>query len=450
VRTGNFELHPGIAAEGGYDSNYFQAAGNEGTVSALPNGRTATPPQVNVNERIIDAYKLRITPSLFVLSRGARAGGGGGGPLPALTLTAHLNASYSALFATESVNSSQVSNQDDVAVGAGTALNIFPGRTWGGDVGIDYNRIIEASNDPDTSNAWKRDSIRGGGGISWRPGGGLFSWRLGYQASVTLFEVEPFTDLDNIAHTLQLSGSWKFLPRTAILYRGNVTWLRYMSSNSPKTLADGESMDSQIGFNGLISNYFGLLGMIGWGATFYTPRVGATQNYDSINGQAQLTWYPNPQGAVPAEGVKPAGLSSVALGYSRNFSSSYLGTFYQRDRVYTNIGYFFGERFLVTLGGGLSHISRPPTYFTPNATAPAAPNTPASDGIEQAQGEEENRVDATAFLEYRVLASFGINATFRFDSELNHRTYQTTPGGMDGDDLFFKRYQVYLGVRWFL
>jgi hypothetical protein len=203
-------------------------------------------------------------------------------------------------------------------------------------------------------------------------------------------------------------------------------------------------MDSQIGFNGLISNYFGLLGMIGWGGTFYTPKVGATQNYDSVNGQAQITWYPNPQGQLPTEGIKPAGLSSVALGYSRNFSPSYLGTFYQRDRVYANVAYFFGERFLLSLAGGLSHISRPPTFF------PADPNAANANAIEQAQAEEENRVDATAFLEYRVLATFGINATFRFDSELNHRTYQTTPGGIFGDDLFFKRYQVYLGVRWFL
>ncbi|HEX4336755.1 MAG TPA: hypothetical protein VH062_12635 [Polyangiaceae bacterium] len=443
VKTGNFELHPGIAAEGGYDSNYFQAAGVNAKVPALPADGVA-PRTVTVDEPVLDAFRLRITPSLSLQSRGARAGAEGGGALPPLTLNAHISASYSALFPAGDGSSSKLSNQDDVAATAGFMLNIFPGRTWGGDISADYNRVIEASNDPDTANAFKRDNIRGGAGISFRPGGGLFSYRLGYQANATIFESHDFTILDNIKHTLQLAGSWKFLPRTALLYRGNVSWLRYTDSNSPATLGDGETIDSEIGLNGLISNYFGLLGMIGWAGTFYTPKSGPTQNYDSAIGQAQITWYPSPQNSLPVGGVQPAGLSSVALGYTRNFASSYLGTFYQRDRGYASIAYFFGERFVLSLTGGLSHITRPPTFFA----APAGSTT----ALPQANGEEENRVDAVAFLEYRVAATVGINATFRYDAELEHRVYALAPGPGDGggDDLYFKRYQVYLGVRWFL
>jgi hypothetical protein len=437
IKTGNFELHPGLAAEAGYDSNYFQAAGREGQIQALPPG-----PKVNVDEPIIDAYRLRITPSLSLASRGSRTAAEGGGAPPPLTLTAHVSASYSALFAADSAHSSQVSNQDDVAAAAGFGLGIFQGRTWGGDVAVDYNRVIEASNDPDTSNAFKRDNIRGGAGISWRPGGGLFSWRVGYQANATLFENRDFTALDNIRHTLQLAGSWKFLPRTAVVYRGNVSWQRYTASDAPSTLGDGETMDSEIGLNGLISNYFGVLGMIGWAGTFYEPKVGPTQNFDSLIGQAQLTYYPNPQTQLPGGGVQPAGISSVALGYTRNFAPSYLGTFYQRDRGYATVGYLFAERFVLALTGGLSHISRPPTFFTPAAGQTAT--------VQQANAEEENRVDASAFLEYRVAATVGINVTFRYDAELEHRVYQLAPDTASGDDLFFDRYQVYLGARWFL
>ena len=42
IRTGNFELHPSLSAEFGYDSNYFQRAETE-------------PP-------IEDAYRFRVTP----------------------------------------------------------------------------------------------------------------------------------------------------------------------------------------------------------------------------------------------------------------------------------------------------------------------------------------------------------------------------------------------------
>jgi hypothetical protein len=440
IRTGNFEVHPGVAAEGGYDSNYFQNAGVERGVTPL----TPTPPgpgtpggTVNVNEPVIDAWRLRITPSVSLLSRGVRSRQEGGGPLPDLTLAANAAASYNALWANNGQYSSNVTNQDDVGVAAGGTLNVFPARMWGGDLSIAYNRIIEASNDPTISNAWKRDNVRGGAGISFRPGGGLFTARVGYQANATLFESSSFTQLDNIVHTLQLATSWRFLPRTALLYRGNISWLEYTNSG-PRTLGTGQSFDSEIGLNGLISNYFGVLGMIGWAGSFYNVNAGNSQNFDSVIGQAQLTWYPNPQHQVPGSSSQPVGLSSVALGYTRSFGPSYLGTFYQRDRGYLNTVYFFGERFVLSLAGGLSHITRPPTWFGDTPPTPQAPQS------------EENRVDATAFLEYRVAATVGINTTFRYDAELDHRVYQLAPGGPGADDLKFNRYQVYLGVRWFL
>jgi hypothetical protein len=429
IKTGNFELHPSLAAEAGYDSNYFQGAGVEHGVTAL-NGAT-----VNVNEPVIDAWRLRITPSFSLLSRGARAPQEGGGPLPDLTLQAHASAAYNALWANDSRWSSQVTNQDDVGVSAGAGLNVFPARTWGGDISAEYNRIVEASNDPALSNAWKRDNVRVGAGISFRPGGGLFSARIGYLANMTFFESDGFTELDNIRHTLQLATSWRFLPRTALIYRGNISWLDY-TNNQPSSLGQGESFDSEIGINGLISNYFGVLGMIGWAGSFYSTTAGNAQNYDSVIGQAQLTWYPNPQRQVPNASSPPAGLSSIGIGYTRSFGPSYLGTFFQRDRGYVNAAYFFAERFVLSVAGGLSHISRPPTWFDNNT-----PQSPSS---------SENRVDAVAFLEYRVAPTIGVNTTFRYDAELEHRVYQTAPGGGGGDDLKYNRYQVLLGVRWFL
>src|SRR5262245_60866149 len=54
LRAGDFELHPSVAAEFGYDSNYFQRSGSEPTpANAVP---TETP--------VEDAFRLRVTPSL--------------------------------------------------------------------------------------------------------------------------------------------------------------------------------------------------------------------------------------------------------------------------------------------------------------------------------------------------------------------------------------------------
>src|SRR4051795_3214671 len=50
IRAGNFELHPGVGAEFGYDSNYFRAA---------------------ESEHPVDALKLRVTPSLSIRTLGS-------------------------------------------------------------------------------------------------------------------------------------------------------------------------------------------------------------------------------------------------------------------------------------------------------------------------------------------------------------------------------------------
>jgi hypothetical protein len=423
IKAGDFELHPGVAGEVGYDSNYFQTSGDN----------TAGPPRIQ--EPVYDAYRLRITPSLSFASHGARAGQEGGGPAPTLNLKGHAAASYNALFFGSSDN---IASQNNVSGTAGVGADILPAQRWGGDVSADYTRVLEASNEAAVSNAYKRDALRGAANIIWRPGGGLFSWKLGYAIAATLFEDASFQTMNNLKHTLSTGGSWKFLPRTAIFYRGNLSWLDYVNSNAPTTLSGGMTADSQLGLNGLISNYFGLLAMGGWASTFYAPAAGKAQNYDSFVGQAQVTWYPSPQHRL-LQGDTPVGLSSVAAGYTRNIGQSYLGTYYQRDRGYLNGTYFFGEKFVLALAGGFSHITRPATYFNTGA-------------VQLPGGTVENRVDALAFLEYRLSPTVGANLTFRYDAELSNVAVPLDPGNpaQAADQLQFSRYQAYLGLRWFL
>src|SRR3954447_15816518 len=59
VRVGNLELHPGIAAEVGYDSNYFLRAPAEDPLAA---------------------YRLRVTPSISLSTLGPQRRENGGGP----------------------------------------------------------------------------------------------------------------------------------------------------------------------------------------------------------------------------------------------------------------------------------------------------------------------------------------------------------------------------------
>src|SRR5437868_4465534 len=67
IRTGDLELHPGIAGEFGYDSNYFLRSDKNGP------GLPADPP-------VVDTLRLRITPSfsLSTISPQRREAEGGG------------------------------------------------------------------------------------------------------------------------------------------------------------------------------------------------------------------------------------------------------------------------------------------------------------------------------------------------------------------------------------
>jgi hypothetical protein len=446
IKAGAFELHPGIAGEFGYDSNYFQRSYRPGDLlnrasldvvppDKVPPGAPTTDPRY-LPEPQVDAYRLRVTPSLSFTTFGRRAGQEGGGPPPDVIFGGRISGSYNALWAADSANSDQVSGQNNIALQGGLNLNVFPVARWGGDAFIDYGRITEASNEIEVSNAFRRDTIRGGVGINWRPGGGLFTWRLGYGITANLFEDSAFKSLDNVQHRIETGGRWKFLPRTSLFYRGTVGWLSYTADDKAKTLGDGVSISSNIGLNGLITNYFGLLVMGGWASSFYeVPAAAVARNYDSFTAQAQLSWYPTPQRKLPDQG-QPVGLSEIDLGYVRNFAPSYLGSWYQRDRGYLTGTYFFAQRFVLVLAGGINHITRPESFF--------------ATGVEQYAGGAENRVDASAFFEYRPGPSVGINATLRYDALLDNISILTSQGGNVYDDLKFNRYQALVGVRWFL
>ncbi|HEY4106848.1 MAG TPA: hypothetical protein VGM44_23265, partial [Polyangiaceae bacterium] len=178
VRVGNLELHPGISGEVGYDSNYFLRAKDD-----------AIGP-------VISAYRLRVTPSISLATLGQerQLGISPAGPAP-LQFRAGAYASYNELIAADSRYSTQVSDQRHLDAGGDLNLNVFPAGRVGADAYLNAIHVVQPSNDTDTENAFDRDSLRVGAGATWRPGGGLFSWRLGYELLYSFFEDDPYKDL---------------------------------------------------------------------------------------------------------------------------------------------------------------------------------------------------------------------------------------------------------------
>ena len=417
-RVGDFELHPGASAEFGYDSNFFRRSptDNDGPVGAL---------------------RLRITPSfsLSTLSK-QRTQDTATGTQPDFEFRASVSATYNEFFPVSGPQSGQdaMANNRNVSGNLDLQLAILPGRPWSGTISAGVGRSLMPSNQGIASESFNRILPHAAAELVWTPGRGLLDWRLGYSFSGTFFESGSFVQLTNIQNQIGTRGRWRFLPRTALLYDAKLGFISY-TAPSTRGKTSSHPLRTTIGVNGLITSSFSALATVGWGASFYSaPSIGGEQNFNSVIGQLELKWFitPNP---TTDPGAATLSLSSLAVGFSRDFFDSYIGTYFERDRFYANLSYFFGGRFLVVVDAGAG-----PIIYPPDAALEVLPHT-------------DVRIDASLFGEYRFKDSFGLNATVRYGQNVSGTTINIRDpgtGALTSDDLKWLQVEAYLGFRWFM
>lgn len=428
-RVGDLELHPGIAGEFGYDSNMFL----RGPKDPLP---------------IVDVLRLRITPSLSLSTLGQQRRGEGNEQQepPKVNFRATVAAIYNEYIPTKSYPNDDPSKFRNLGALTNFSLHVLPNRPVGAVFFGDLVRTIQPSNFAETYRAYNRINADAGTELIWAPGGGLFDWRFGYRYDTTVFEADTYKYLDNQTHTLQTRGRWRFLPRTALMFDFSQGFHRYTSLDTrQRFLLDSDPLRARVGLSGLVTQYFGLLGLFGWGTTFAKSTTTAVpvENYDGPIGQLQLTFYPTPApGFADSPREASLTLSQISVGYTRDFTNSYFGSFYTRDRGYLNVSYFFAGRLVLALEAGAARIHHPNLYFGPLANgAPGGLRTGPFD---------EGRIDGSLLAEYRVMDSLGINTTLTYEQN-NSGILRVDPANPNAlDDLSWKRFQAFLGVRWFM
>src|SRR5690606_21327336 len=167
------------------------------------------------------------------------------------------------------------------------ALQVQPERPVGADFTIGYTRIAQPYNAPGAV-TYDRSVVDGGGDLRWRPGGGLLQWSLGYGADLTRYDEQDFA-LNRATHNLRTRGSWRFLPRTALLYFGDVQFVNRLHVDS--RLPNANPVATQLGINGLITERFSVLVLGGFKAIFFEPDgAGNTDDFDDVVGRAEVTW----------------------------------------------------------------------------------------------------------------------------------------------------------------
>jgi hypothetical protein len=283
-----------------------------------------------------------------------------------------------------------------------------------------------------------------GAEVTAQPGSGTLDWHLGYTLGATIFEQSAGIPYDNLTHQVYTRGRWKFRPRTAFIYDASLRFLSYTGDTSATqvNLDTSTPVRTRIGLDGLITDRFAVMAMIGWGASFYDTTLPKQPQFDSIIAQGELRWYLSASPGIAKIADVGLALSSIALGYTRDFQNSYLGSFYTQDRGYLKFSYLYGSNFVLSIEGGVAAIEYP--------------NLVWASGNERHNPFTDVRADATLFSEYRFTPTFGINATLRYTANISNVALQVadvTPVSTNPADEFsmqWKRFEAFLGVRWFL
>jgi hypothetical protein len=431
VQAGGFEVHPGLAAEVGWQDNYYGRSDKTGI--EIANGAPAHPP--------IDTGMLRVTPSL-ALQMAPKSASGAGGPF-ALQLGA--SGTYREFF------NPALSNQRNMSANANAGIAILPGHEWSGSISGTYARTVQPTvlGNPDVS--YNNDSVTATADLGAQPNLGTLTWHAGYTLAGTLFEQSSGSPYNNFINSGYMRGSWRFRPRTALVFDGVVSY-----QNFQNTAGAGFALHQQIpvhvrmGLEGLVTPFLSVRAMVGYGTTLAQANYPGdpVQQYDSVIANVEARFFPsgpptNAPGA-PAGGKKSLLISSIALGYNRDFSTSYMGGFIGLDRGYLKAEYFFGGSFLVTLSGGVGAIEHPNIYY---GSSTAGANTT---GVLMAKAFDDVNADATLFLEYRLLPSLGINATGTYTQTFSNTPLPVAPTSNLVFDQNIRDMTAFLGVRWFM
>jgi hypothetical protein len=457
IRAGDLELHPGIAGEVGYDSNWLLRSNRAQCIYPKQDG-TQVPVRCSNGPPIVPALEFRVTPSLYVSTLGPQRREGDANPaLQSVAFRAGISATWREFvgLSSDSTGSNDVAQQNSAFPGgaADARLDILPEHPVGGALFATVTRAVQpnqTTGDPNFN--FNRDDVGVGAELAVQPGSGTLDWRFGYQLRTSIFEESPGVGFNNVSHGAFTRGRWKFRPRTSLLYDAAMSFASY--SNPDQALVQGlvgsSPVRTRIGLNGLITDRFAALLLVGWGASFYDtyPTFPQQKQYDSVIGQAELKWFLAASPGVAAVADVGLSLSSITLGYSRDFQNSYLGNFYGSDRGYLRFAYFFAGRALLTLEGGVGAVEYPDMYWLPTVALQG------SNVALRHRAFTDVRADATLFGEYRFSNTFGLNATLRytanFSSQHDMPDSPEATGFLHAFDMAWNRFEAFLGVRWFL
>lgn len=413
-RIGDFELHPGVGVEVGYDSNLYYTSDDD----PRPDG-------------FRDSGILRATAHLMVATRGQQRrqeGESGGGAedtspnaQPVVTFRGGLSGSFYTFF-----NDIDRSNME---LDASLALGILPGRTFNLNLSNDFGRSIRPfTENTDIGASYARLQNNAGIQANLATAGDVLKIGVGYNFMLDFFEDDAFSYGNNFRHVITLNETFRFLPETAILHDTTVSIVDYFGNvaAAPTYLGEGVLLRTRAGLNGALTQEFSVLAMVGYAAGFYPAIATYDQEYESVVAQVEARW-------------QISQTARLRFGYVRDFQPSFIGNFYRTDRGYANFQILIEGSFLlgVEASGGYYEFGR----------------IVGTDGTSMVGSSFERgdiRFNAQLFGEYRFTDWLGINATVGYQGSFTEFAYEVDAMTATFlDPASFNKFQAWGGVRVF-
>lgn len=396
IRLGDFELHPGLGTEIGYDSNMFLAEPGEEQDTAI----------------------LRVSPHIYLSTLSAERLQG---EKPRLSFRTGVNAAFKYYFAPA---------DGDIGVGQDAKLVWSPGDVFSLELFDEFSRSIDPFTEPAGPEsagvdqlAFGRDQLGLGTRLQLSTPGGLVKGGLGYRYDIDFFEEELFKSNNNHSHTISADTSWEFLPKTAVFWNGSVQLHSYDKDTADEAATarfDSTRVTSKIGLNGALTQRVGFTLAGGYSAGFYEDN----NDYENVIAQVELRW-------------RLRQTMLWALGYDREYSTAFQGNFARMDRVKTRLQAMLGGAVVLGAKAELTFVD-----FGRDAELDVA-------------GEgERNDIQLLTNLngEYRVVDWFAITAELGYLQNFTDFTYVfiADDGTRIEDPAEYRRFEAWFGVRAFL
>lgn len=436
IRVGDVELHPGVGAEVGVDSNWFVRSHTEG--ANIVNGPPTSP--------IREAGVIRVTPSFSFGTPGDQRLDG---QRPSFTYRGSVAGSYREFIGTE------VNDQRNMNVHATFRGDILPGRPVGVGFFAGYQRFVQPSALPGVAVSFNRSDLNAGTEVIVIPGGGTLDMHLGYQFYGALYESSQGAAFTNFTHELSFKNRWRFRPKTSLFTETGLSFVNYPNADrSVLALNDAIPFRTRAGLNGLLTPRLSLLGALGYSATFLAGQgvQTSTSQFDSLNAQLEGTIYLTGTAAPSNDPTAITAVSTLTLGYTRDVivgsaqsfqsrptyifgggQNTTLGSYTGLDKFYGRLSYMFAGRAVISLDGYFDILTIPDSALAANAAPATFTNF---------------RPGVSLFGEYRFADSFGINATIDYVQQISDTQIAVGPGQVF--DLNNRRVQAMLGFRWFM